>query len=93
MRYFYHLLQRDGYWLGVVNGKRGLFPGNFVEEIEDSETDEDEEEDEDDSELSEQQGSEESEESDFEEDKPQEFLNNLMRDAGNVMVGGPKDTH
>ena len=93
MRYFSHLLQRDGYRLGVINGKKGLFPGNFVEEIEESETDEEEEEDEDDSELSERQGSEESEESDFEEDNPQEFLNKLMRDAGDVMVGGPTDTH
>jgi myosin-1 len=23
----------DGWWLGTLNGKRGVFPGNYVEEI------------------------------------------------------------
>ncbi|EDQ89986.1 uncharacterized protein MONBRDRAFT_16749, partial [Monosiga brevicollis MX1] len=27
----------DGWFEGVLNGKRGLFPGNYVEEMEDTE--------------------------------------------------------
>ena len=30
----------EGWWIGEVNGRRGLFPSNYVERIEGEETEE-----------------------------------------------------